>query len=121
MLIANDSGASTKFLHLVNPSLLNLMFFPPSSFRRSEEIDASLAGDRAILYHRRIQKAIVLNPTGTLLWELLASPQTFEDLSQQLQLHFPHHDASQLRCDIENYLGELVEQEAILTSPSSSQ
>ncbi len=93
------------------------MTFSHSCFRRSEEIDVSVAGDRAILYHRHAQRAIVLNPTGTLLWELLVSPQTFEELTQQLQLHFPQIEASLLRCDIEKYLNELVEQEAILAAP----
>lgn len=114
----NSCAVLDKSFHAVGQKFpFNYMTFLHSCFRRSEEIDVSVAGDRAILYHRRAQRAIVLNPTGTLLWELLVSPQTFEELTQPLQLHFPQIEASLLHRDIEKYLHELVEQEAILAAP----
>lgn len=81
---------------------------------RSSRIEESKAGNRAILYHKDQRKAVVLNPTGSLVWGFLEQPQAAEDLILSLQQSFPQVDPQQLARDMQPYLEELVEQGVIV-------
>jgi len=74
---------------------------------RSPQADATLAGDRAAIYHRETRKALTLNPVGTLVWQALTTPQTRNDLLEMLQTRFPQVDQATLSADLEKFLAEL--------------
>lgn len=82
-------------------------------YTRSGQVDASPVGDRIVLYHRNSGKALVLNPTGSFLWECLETPQTLPDLTQRLRARFPSVAEVQAMEDVRRYLQALTEQELI--------
>ena len=53
-------------------------------YRRAPDVDGSWWG-RAVLYHRQSGTAVVLNPTGSWLWELLTTLPTPPALAEQLR------------------------------------
>lgn len=79
-------------------------------YSRNPCIEESKAGSRAILYHKDQRKAVVLNPTGSLVWGYLAEPRAAQELIFRLQQSFPQVDPQQLARDMEPYLEELVQQ-----------
>jgi hypothetical protein len=83
-------------------------------YRRSSEAEESQVGDRAVLYHRTSRKAVVLNPTGSLIWQLLATPQTTRTLAERLQVQFPALTEEQARGDVVVFLHELQQHGMIL-------
>lgn len=74
---------------------------------RSPQADATLAGDRAAIYHRETRKALTLNPVGTLVWQALETPQTQSGLLEMLQARFPQVESATLSADLEKFLAEL--------------
>ncbi len=77
-------------------------------FTRSPEADATMAGDRAAIFHRGTRVAITLNPTGTLLWNSLDPPKTEEELVQTLTDRFGGVPQAQLQRDTRAFLEELA-------------
>jgi len=75
-----------------------------SSHRRSPSVEASGVGDRAVLYHRDTGKALVLNPTGSLLWQSLETERTTHELAEKLQARFPSLTAQQALNDATDFL-----------------
>lgn len=90
----------------------------PQLFQRHAEVDASQAGERTILYHRHHRKAVVLNPTGSLIWTLLERSRTAPDLLKELQRSFPEVPDTQLSADLDAYLKELLEQDVVVGCPN---
>jgi hypothetical protein len=86
--------------------------------RSSPDVDASSVGNRVVLYHRTSRKAVVLNPTGSYLWEELASPKTAEELSAALTRRFPAVDAEAARRDVDAFLAELAREGLLATEPA---
>lgn len=82
-------------------------------YHRNIAIETSPVGDRVVLYHSVSRKAIVLNPTGAWLWQALSTPQSMQQLAQQLQARFPSVAAAQIQQDVENCLRQLAEQELL--------
>ncbi|BCM90438.1 hypothetical protein IAD21_02291 [Abditibacteriota bacterium] len=76
-------------------------------YERAESVDSSLAGDRVVLYERQSRSAIVLNPTGTHLWQTLSLPQTALQLRDALCALYPTLDAEQASRDVETFLNDL--------------
>jgi hypothetical protein len=75
---------------------------------RAADAVATTVGDRLVLYHRVSRTAIVLNPTGVLIWEHLDGRRNVADLATSLQAHYPtlsHADASR---DVDAFLASLV-------------
>lgn len=60
-----------------------------------------------MLYDRISRKALVLNPTGTLLWQMLATPLTLHELAENLQTSFPFLSAQQALDDASGFLAAL--------------
>jgi len=83
--------------------------------RRSSIIDESRVGDRVVLYHRDSGDALVLNPTGSLLWQLLATPNTTRDLAAGLHARFPPLTAQQALSDASDFIDALREHDAIIS------
>ncbi|RYX84600.1 PqqD family protein [bacterium] len=78
-----------------------------SVYERNASVDSSLAGDRVVLYERQSRSAIVLNPTGTHLWQTLSQPQTAQQLSEALCVLYPTLDSGQAKHDVETFLSDL--------------
>lgn len=85
-----------------------------SHYHRSSQAEESKVGERSVLYHRVSRKAVVLNPTGAIIWQLLASPQTVATLVEHLQIRFPSVAEEQARQDVTAFLQELSVHELIV-------
>jgi hypothetical protein len=84
------------------------------SYARCEAVDASTVGDRVVLYHRTSRSALVLNPTGSRLWERLATPASPQDLTAALRERFPEVSRDDALRDVSAFLDELTRHGAIV-------
>jgi hypothetical protein len=84
-----------------------------SGYMRSDRVDVSRVGARAVLYHRDSRKALVLNPSGSWLWEQLASTRSRDQLAIALQEKYslPSDEA---RRDTDRFLDNLSQHQAII-------
>lgn len=81
---------------------------PAASLRRAEGVFSNAVADRAVLYSRNEGKAIVLNPTGAVLWEALESPRTPSELAESLVRRFPGLPADRALADVSAFLDRLL-------------
>ena len=79
-----------------------------ASLRRAEGVWSSAVHDRAVLYHGDQGKAIVLNPTGALLWDALESPRRPSELAALLVDRFPDLSAARARADVAAFVDRLL-------------
>jgi Coenzyme PQQ synthesis protein D (PqqD) len=84
------------------------------SYARCEAVEASTVGDRVVLYHRTSRSALVLNPTGSRLWERLATPASPQDLTAALRERFPEVSRDDALRDVSAFLDELTRHGAIV-------
>lgn len=75
--------------------------------RSSPDVDASRVGDRLVLYHRGTRKALVLNPTGSWLWEQLVAGRTSDQLADALIERWPRLGRDRANADAAAFLDEL--------------
>jgi hypothetical protein len=87
---------------------------PDLVYARSGHVEASVVGDRVVLYHRTSRSALVLNPSGTHLWERLAAPAALPDLASALRQRFPALSGEDARKDVAAFLDELTRHGAIV-------
>ncbi len=78
-------------------------------FRRSDRVDETRVGDRVVLYHRDTGSGVVLNPTGSLIWDALAMPCSAADLAGDLATRYPGLSADRIESDINTYVESLRE------------
>src|SRR5262245_31519690 len=78
-------------------------------YRRAPDVDGSVVGERAVLYHRQAGTAVVLNPTGSWLWELLTAFPTPQGLAEQLQAKCPALTGEQAVRDVSTFLEALCQ------------
>jgi len=78
-------------------------------YRRPAYVEASQVGDRLVLYHSDSRKAIVLNPTGSWLWQLLDISPTKQTLAERLQSKFPFLADEQAVKDASVFLDDLLQ------------
>jgi hypothetical protein len=83
-------------------------------YRRSSQAEESQVGDRSVLYHRSSRKAVVLNPTGAVIWRSLTTPQTVVTLAEYLRSQFPSVTEDQAKADVSAFLQELLSHELIV-------
>jgi len=83
------------------------MSAPDPRFGRTEDVETSTAGDRVVLYHRRSRHALVLNPTGSWIWELLLEPTSVPVLVSELRRHYQDVPVDQLERDVTALLDDL--------------
>jgi hypothetical protein len=84
------------------------------AYARSEQVEESTVGDRVVLYHRTSRSALVLNPTGSRLWERLVTPARPEDLTATLRERFPALTRDAALRDVSSFLDELTRHGAIV-------
>ena len=82
-------------------------------FQRSSRVSESRVGEKVILYHKSDKKAVVLNPTGAWVWEVITSPHTLDALSELLRGHYPELTQERAKQDLSTYLAELEGQKVI--------
>ena len=85
-------------------------------YQRHPQVDLSQSGQRHVLYHRELQKAVVLNPTGSLIWSHLEQPAEHASILAFLQKTFPDVPGETLTNDLSEYLQELVREQVLLCS-----
>lgn len=73
-----------------------------------------MVGDRIVLYHRETQKALVLNPTGSRLWEELGTARSESELAEGLCRAFPGLSAPRAAEDVAKYLQQLNEHKLLV-------
>lgn len=83
-------------------------------YRRSPVVEESNVGERAVLYHCSLRKALVINPSGSHLWSQLDEPSTAEALAQALRRQFPSLSEQQARADVVAFLDELLEHQMVI-------
>jgi hypothetical protein len=81
---------------------------------RADHVEASTVGDRVVLYHRMSRSALVLNPTGSHLWDRLAAPAGVSDLAAALRQRFPSLSVEAAHKDVAAFLDELTRHGAIV-------
>ncbi len=86
---------------------------PDSLLKQSNNADATMAGDRAAIYHRETRKAITLNPSGTILWQALETPCTRADLVKVLQARWPQIDDETAGADVDKFIDQLRTHELV--------
>jgi len=82
-------------------------------YKRSERVDISRVGSRAVLYHRDSRKALVLNPSGSWLWDQLARARSRDQLAAALQEKYSL-SSDQAGRDTDQFLDNLRLHEAII-------
>lgn len=78
------------------------------SYKRSEGVLSNPVQNRAVLYSQDQGRAIVLNPTGAALWEVLESPRSAAELTSFLMDRFPDLNADRARADVDAFLDRLL-------------
>jgi hypothetical protein len=87
------------------------------SYSRSPDASASTVGDRVVLYHRTSRAALVLNPTGSWMWQQLTSPRTADALANDLRARFPSLSDDDARRDVEAFLADLAHHAMVSVAP----
>lgn len=77
--------------------------------RRSSLVEETRVGDRVVLYHRDTGSGVVLNPTGSIIWDALATPQSAADLAEDLAARFPGMANERISSDVSTYVESLLE------------
>lgn len=75
----------------------------------SPGVQLSRTGDRCVLFNEHTGTAIVLNPTGTILAELLENPRSEADLASELEDRFDGLSNAQATADTAAFLKQLQE------------
>lgn len=78
-------------------------------YQLASKVQLSRTGDRCVLFNSSTGAAIVLNPTGTILAELLKAPQTEGELADELEQRFSGLDSAQATSDASVFLKQLKE------------
>jgi hypothetical protein len=63
--------------------------------------------DGALLYNPDRDEAALINPTGRIVWDIIALPHAFEEISDQLVRKLNISDRSAVAKDIEEFLQTL--------------
>ena len=81
---------------------------------RHAETETIPSGERVVVYQNQTQNSIILNPTGSWLWNQLESPRSLGWLVETLGREHPEVDSQTLRNDIEAYIGEMLENQVLV-------
>ena len=83
---------------------------------RHPEAESHLSGERVVVFHKSTKNSIVLNPTGSWLWDQLEQPRSRTWLLDQMAQRHPYVEAERLENDLDAYLQELTTNELIVGS-----
>lgn len=85
----------------------NLTVEDTSLWRHGEDVEEIPVNGRIALYRSDMERALILNKTGSLLWKFLATPQSTHALIEYLKASFPTVTHQQAAHDVTTYLSEL--------------
>lgn len=85
-------------------------------YRRSEQVDETRVGDRVVLYHRESGNGVVLNPSGSMVWDELRSPRSVDDIINTLAARHPSVEKERVTRDVVGYVDSLREQNLLTAS-----
>jgi Coenzyme PQQ synthesis protein D (PqqD). len=80
---------------------------------RSDRVDETRVGDRVVLYHRDTGSGVVLNPTGSRIWDSLVTPASADDIIERLSREHRSIPRERIAGDVEGYIASLKEQKLI--------
>ena len=83
--------------------------------KRHPEAESHPSGERVVVFHKATKSSIVLNPTGSWLWEQLEQPQSRQELIDKLVQKFPEVERARLAAVVDVYLRELTENELVIS------
>jgi hypothetical protein len=81
-------------------------------YMRSPRVDVSRVGERAVLYHRDSRTALVLNPSGSWLWDQLATARSRDQLAAALRGRY-NLSSDQAERDTDQFLSDLRHHQAL--------
>ena len=83
--------------------------------KRHPEAESHPSGERVVVFHKSTKNSIVLNPTGSWLWEQLEQPRSRQELVERLVERYPDVERQRLADDMEVYLRELTDNELVMS------
>jgi hypothetical protein len=83
--------------------------------KRHPEAESHPSGERVVVFHKTTKNSIVLNPTGSWLWEQLEQPRSRQELVERLVERYPDVERQRLADDMEVYLRELTDNELVVS------
>ena len=83
--------------------------------KRHPEAESHPSGERVVVFHKSTKNSIVLNPTGSWLWEQLEQPRSRQELVDRLVARYPDVERQRLADDMEVYLRELTDNELVIS------
>jgi hypothetical protein len=90
-----------------------------TAYRRADEIQQSIVGDRIVLHDSITDTSLVLNPTGTSIWLACEGSRTPEDLSACLLDLFPDLTPERAFVDVSGFIDQLVAHRYLLPISSA--
>ena len=75
---------------------------------RHPKADTHPSGQRVVVFHQETHDSIVLNPTGSWLWNRLERPSPQDELIEALQKEHPEVEPQNIKSDVEAYIEELL-------------
>ena len=83
---------------------------------RHPQAESHPSGERVVVFHKTTKNSIVLNPTGSWIWDQLEKPRSRDWLLEQMTQRHPEVESDTLQKDLEAYLQELTTNELIVPS-----
>lgn len=88
------------------------------AYVRSTEAERSNVGDRVVLYHRVTRKAVVVNPTGVAIWDLLSTARTATEIATAIAETHRSAPVGEVEKDVVDFLRDLGAHQMIVEARS---
>ena len=85
--------------------LLNIMM--SDQFCRNPKVEIAPMKDETVLFNPTNNKFCLLNATAAFIWQLLEQPQTAQEITSAVAVHFANANSEQVDLDVRRALGEL--------------
>ena len=93
----------------------NLLESRSYKFKQAPAVETTKAGERVVLYHTVNGMAVVLNPSGTLLWRFIDRERSPDELANHLEKCYDTASVDPI-ADVEEFLDRLSLHSMIDTS-----